>query len=53
MPYLVCMGDMFSCLWDAITVVGEGLASTQERVSRPSAADIPLVKMRTQYREQY
>ena len=47
------MGDMLSGLWDAITGVGEGLAATQERVSRPSADDSPLVKMRTQYGEQY
>lgn len=47
------MGDMLSGLWDAITGVGEGLAATQERVGRPSADKSPLVKMRTQFGEQY
>ena len=47
------MGDMLSDLWDMVNGIGNGLAATQERVGRPSADKSPLVKMRTQYGEQY
>ena len=47
------MGDMLSNLWDMVNGIGDGLAATQERVGRPSADKSPLVKMRTQYGEQY
>ena len=47
------MGDMLSNLWDMVNGIGDGLAATQERVGRPSADKSPLVKMRTQFGEQY
>ena len=47
------MGARGRGLWDACKGVGGGVAARQERVRRPSADYSPLVKMRTQYGEQY
>jgi len=45
--------DMLSGLWDAVTGLNTGLAATQEKFGQPSADKSALVKMRTQYGEQY
>ena len=45
--------DMLGSLWDSINGLNTGLAATQEKFGRPSADKSPLVKMRTQYGEQY
>ena len=45
--------DMLGSLWDSINGLNIGLAATQEKFGRPSADKSPLVKMRTQYGEQY
>ena len=45
--------DTLSGLWDAVTGLNTGLAATQEKFGQPSADKSALVKMRTQYGEQY